>query len=358
MNLNQYMNEGISQLIRTAGRFYLNNPKGLAFLVKTVPEIRKGAKRREQKEQEGLHIPPFLIASVTSQCNLHCTGCYSRASGACGDGAATGDLDEREWKNIFLQASDLGISFIILAGGEPLMRRDVLRTAAEFPNMVFPVFTNGTLIDEGYLALFERYRNLIPVFSIEGDRQATDNRRGQGAYKSVEQVMRHFAKKKILFGTSVTVTGDNMACVTRNDFVKDLRNRGCGVVFYVEYVPVQPETEYLMLDDNAIEKMQRITGELRERFTDMIVVSFPGDEEATGGCLASGRGFFHINATGGAEPCPFSPYSKLNLKVDSLEKVLRSEFFSELRELAVRAGHTGGCTLFDHREEAAALEKK
>lgn len=170
--------------------------------------------------------------------------------------------------------------------------------------------------------------------------------------------MRHLAGKKMLFGTSVTVTKENMMDVTQENFAKGLRDRGCGVLFYVEYVPVQPETEYLMLDEEDVKKMQGTTERLRKQFPDMILVSFPGDEEATGGCLASGRGFFHISASGGAEPCPFSPYSKLNLKANSLKEALQSEFFSELRGIAARAGHNGGCTLFDHRAEVAALEGK
>ncbi len=356
MNLNQYMNEGISQLVKTAGRFYLNNPKGLAFLMKTAPEIKRSAKQRERKERAGLHVPPFLIASVTSQCNLHCTGCYSRASGACTDAVnGNADLSGQEWENLFMQASELGVSFVILAGGEPLMRRDVIRAAAGFPNMVFPVFTNGMLIDETYLALFERHRNLIPVFSIEGDEKATDQRRGPGAYRTVAGVMRHLQKRKMLFGTSVTVTKENMEKVTQDSFVEGLRNRGCGVLFYVEYVPVQPGTERLMLDEGDVKKMQEMTRTLRGRFADMVVVSFPGDEEETGGCLASGRGFFHINAAGGAEPCPFAPYSLIDLKEGRLEDALRSGFFMELRDLTARVGHNGGCTLFAHNEEVAAL---
>jgi MoaA/NifB/PqqE/SkfB family radical SAM enzyme len=50
----------------------------------------------------------------------------------------------------------------------------------------------------------------------------------------------------------------------------------------------------------------------------MIFISFPGDEKTSGGCLAAGRGFFHINSHGGAEPCPASPYSDINVRDSSL----------------------------------------
>ena len=50
-----------------------------------------------------------------------------------------------QWDDIFDQAEKLGISFILLAGGEPLMRRDVVEFAGRHKKVIFPVFTNGTI---------------------------------------------------------------------------------------------------------------------------------------------------------------------------------------------------------------------
>lgn len=354
MNLNKYMEQGILELVKTVRKYYLNNPKGIAFVAKIAPEIKKSAKRREKQEANSTHVPPLIIASITSQCNLHCAGCYSRATGACTDDAGA-DLSAAEWQKILKEASSLGVTFALLAGGEPLMRKDVIKTAAEFKNMVFPIFTNGTMIDDSYAKLFDKNRNLIPVFSMEGNRAMTDKRRGTGAYDTVQAVMRQFHKKKMLFGASITVTKENMETVANSAFVDSLRQDGCGLLFFVEYVPIEPGTEHLMLNEQDIKNMQNTVAELKKQFNDMILVSFPGDEEVMGGCLASGRGFFHISANGGAEPCPFSPYSKLSLKTSSLEAVLRSRFFAELREIATTAGHNGGCTLFAHEKEVLSL---
>ena len=103
----------------------------------------KASAKREKFEEQGEHIPPFLIASITSACNLHCKGCYSRQNNATSDCAPKDQLSAEEWDRIFTEAEELGISFILLAGGEPLMRRDVLEKAAGHPDIVFPVFTNG-----------------------------------------------------------------------------------------------------------------------------------------------------------------------------------------------------------------------
>lgn len=354
MNLNDYMNKGISLLLKTVGRYYLKNPKGIAFLAKIAPELKKSAGRRQRMEATGLHVPPFLIASVTSRCNLHCAGCYSRAAGACTDDGKQ-EMTAAEWQKILAEASGLGVSFVLLAGGEPLVRKDVLEVAAAFENMVFPVFTNGTMLDGAYLDLFGRNRNLIPVFSLEGEKDATDARRGAGSYQIVRGAMAHFKKRSMLFGTSVTVTKENMAAVTRESFIDGLRREGCGLFFFVEYVPVEPGTEYLILDKGDIRQLQQTVDRLRECFADTILVSFPGDEEAAGGCLASGRGFFHIASGGGAEPCPFSPHSQVNLRESTIENALRSGFFADLRKIAAAAGHHGGCTLFECREEVEQL---
>ncbi|WP_286944865.1 radical SAM/SPASM domain-containing protein [Acetobacterium sp. UBA5834] len=355
MNLNSLMDQGIAQIMTTAGRFYLNNPKGRAFLIGLLPELAKSTARRKKQEKEGLHVPPFLIASIASQCNLHCAGCYARAGGGCGTTSGRTDMDASQWGNIFNQAARLGVAFILLAGGEPFLRWDILELAGANPNVIFPIFTNGTMLDQQTIEFLDSHRNLIPILSIEGNAKETDTRRGIGTHAQIEAAMAALKKRKILFGAAITVTRENMELVTRNDFVEALEKKGCGVTLYVEYVPAEAGTEDLVLTQSEIKQLQVICLELRKSFRRMVVLSFPGDEEEMGGCLASGRGFFHINPTGDAEPCPFSPHAKQNLASDSVEAVLRSQYFADLRELAERVGHHGGCTLFEEKEQVEKL---
>ncbi|QAT44112.1 radical SAM protein [Aminipila luticellarii] len=354
LDLNEFMNNGIKNISDTAKRFYLGNFRGQAFTLRTVSALHKSAKIRERHERKGIHIPPFLIASVATECNLRCAGCYARANGSCGDGEVREQLSASDWRRVFAEASDIGVSFILIAGGEPLLRRDVIDSAAEFENILFPVFTNGTMINEDYMNLFDGHRNLIPVLSIEGDAEKTDSRRGRGVSEKVGQVIEGLKDRGILFGASITVTTENQKAVTDPNFVDTLRESGCGLIFYVEYVPVEKGTEHLALNEEALHVLTAQLDSLREnQKKGMIILSFPGDEEKMGGCLAAGRGFFHINAAGGAEPCPFSPYSEMNLKEQSLLTVLQSSFFKKVRVIsAAEAGkHKGGCTLFQYERE-------
>ena len=72
--------------------------------------------------------------------------------------------------------------------------------------------------------------------------------------------------------------------------------------------------------------------------------------------VAAGRGFFHINSHGGAEPCPFSLYSDINVRDTSLKEALNSGLFRALRENGhLMEDHAGGFVLYEKRDLVEAL---
>ena len=129
-------------------------------------------------------------------------------------------------KKIFDVANELGISFILLAGGEPLLRKDVIELSANYKNIVFPIFANGTFVNEQYLNLFDDNRNLVPIVSVEGDREATDTRRGMGVYDKVSSNMDEFKKRNLFYGVSITVTKKNLEEVSSSEFIINYTAKG------------------------------------------------------------------------------------------------------------------------------------
>ena len=182
VDLSEYMRINISILIKQAMKASLRDPRELFFLLQYASASSRAYRTREKYEKLGKHIPPFLIASITQDCNLHCKGCYAMENKACWSGSS--QMPAVRWKEIFEQAKDIGVNFILLAGGEPMMRMDVLQAACEIRNIIFPVFTNGTLMDDTAIGLFRKNRHLLPVLSLEGDREQTDARRGRGHIRS------------------------------------------------------------------------------------------------------------------------------------------------------------------------------
>ena len=358
-DLAAYLTNGVEKIVKNILRTTLKDPRESAFMLKYSAASREASKRRVDYEASGEHIPPFLIASITSSCNLHCAGCYARHNHACCDEAPVKQLSGEDWLKIFREARDLGISFILLADGEPMIRMDVIRGAGEVPEILFPIFTNGTMIDDTCIDLFNEHRNLIPIFSIEGHQEKTDDRRGAGVYQRLISAMDRMQKNHLLFGASVTVTKENLREGTSQSFISDLRHRGCKAVIYVEYVPVSKDSQELAPQDAERSFLDGQLQSLRAEYEDMLFVSFPGDEKSSGGCLAAGRGFFHINSHGGAEPCPFSPYSDINVKDTSLQEALKSRLFTTLRSGEMLTGeHSGGCVLFEQRASVEAILKE
>ena len=211
-----------------------------------------------------------------------------------------------------------------------MIRRDILEAAGKMRNILFPVFTNGTFFDQRYFCLLDECRNLIPVLSIEGGREITNARRGSGIYECQTANMETFREKSLIFGASITVTTENVREVTSPEFLDSLIQKGCKLVIYVEFVPVTEEARHLAPGDEERAYMARAMEVLRQEYSEVVMLSFPGDELAMGGCMAAGREFFHINSHGGAEPCPFSPSSDINVKDTSLREAIASPLFQRL----------------------------
>ena len=354
-DLAAYMSGGIREFMEAAYRNVLSNPREARFVHRMRRVVEKSErKRHEVLDNEGLAVPPFLIASISTTCNLHCKGCYARSNGIAEDNTEQrkNTLTPEQWRDIFTEAAALGVNFTLLAGGEPMMRRDIIERVASVKDMIFPVFTNGTLIGPTYIDLIKKNLNIIPVISIEGTAMGTDERRGRGVFERAMLSMDMLKKEDLIFGASITVTTENIELVTSPQFIDSLREKRCRLLFYIEYVPTEKGTEHLALTEEQVIQMEQVVMQRRNDYHDIIFFSFPGDEKVTGGCIASGRGFFHIGPDGSAEPCPFSPFSDSNVLEIGVKGALRSPLFRTLRNSSILGWeHTGGCTLHEHREE-------
>lgn len=312
---------------------------------------RRASRRRYRNELAGDHIPPFLIFSITQKCNLNCAGCYAKNLHA----KAEAELEPSRIESLLDEAQKLGISIVLLAGGEPLMRPDILGITAHFPKMIFPVFTNGLLVDEAMAMSFKKQKNIIPVISLEGSLIHTDARRGQGVFESVLQSYRLLKAAGALFGASITVTRENFDNVTSGTFMEELAGLGASLVFFIEYIPCSDNSKSSVITNEQRLMLKQKLEDYRRQYA-MILVSFPGDEEVFGGCLAAGRGFVHISSSGRLEPCPFSPFSDISLKDHSLKEALKSKFLVKIRENHDGLSeHEGGCALWENREWVSRL---
>src|SRR5450830_1425594 len=181
----------IKALFSDAVRIMLQDPSVAAFFVRMRRAQHRAERRRALLAAEGVHVPPFMIISVTGRCNLACAGCYAQAQ----QRHEEPDMTPTELLSVVRQGHDLGVGIMLLAGGEPMTRVDDLLTIArEVPDVVFPVFTNGTLLDDLLVRRIRKQRNVVPVISLEGHEAATDARRGSGCRREGEGSYRAHAQ--------------------------------------------------------------------------------------------------------------------------------------------------------------------
>jgi MoaA/NifB/PqqE/SkfB family radical SAM enzyme len=349
------LDRSISGLFWDALRISLRNPSNAFFLMRLLLRQNKAQKIRKGLTKKGFSVPAFLIISITNRCNLHCKSCYAREQKRTLEKEMGADLLLKTVK----EASSIGVSFILLAGGEPMLRKqEILGLAKSNKNIVFPLFTNGLLFEESFVSQIKRLSNIVPVISIEGNQKLTNQRRGEGVFESARSLMEHLGKNQIFYGVSITVTKNNFTEVTDRKFIEGIIESGCRLFFFVEYVPVEAGTENLEIDQEQRKSLMKFMAFARNKYK-ALFIAFPGDEEMFGGCLAAGRGFAHISPSGRVEPCPFAPYSDVRLEKSSLLEALQSSLLKEIRDHHEELKETeGGCALWKKREWVSGLANK
>jgi MoaA/NifB/PqqE/SkfB family radical SAM enzyme len=195
---------------------------------------------------------------------------------------------------------------------------------------MFFMFTNGLLITDAVVSQCKTQRNLVPIISLEGHESDTDSRRGNGVYDRLQGITQKLKKQDVFWGTSLTLTRDNFATVTGEQFIHEISNLLCKLMLFVEYTPIKPDTGSWVITDEQRAQLADLLNKYRREYSTLFV-SVPGDEKDFGGCLSAGRGFVHISAEGDVEPCPFAPYSDANLRDKSLLEALQSKFLTRTK---------------------------
>ena len=274
------------------------------------------------REEYGCNIPWAILLDPTSACNLHCTGCWAA------DYGNRLNLSFDDIDSIVEQGKELGVNMYVYTGGEPLMRKkDLVAICEKHPDCVFLSFTNGTLVDQKFCDDIKGCGNFIPAFSVEGDRESTDARRGEGVYDKVVAAMNLMHDNGLPFGISCCYTSENFEAVSSDAYVDQLIEWGAVFVWYFHYMPVGSDANvHLMVSPEQREVMYNTIR--RWRTTKPIFpMDFQNDGQYVQGCIAGGRRYLHINAAGDADPCVFIHFSDSNIHEKTLLECLQSPLF-------------------------------
>lgn len=303
-----------------------------------------GNKKRDQFEKEHGFRPPFvMILSPTWQCNLRCAGCYTlgyqRYPG----------LSYDLVKRILRECMDIGLYFVTVLGGEPFMYPSLFQMIEEHPQIFFQVYTNGTLMTEEKTERIRDLGNAMVVVSCEGYEEETDRWRGPGVFKKIMEAMDHLREAHILFGSSATVTKNNVDIVSSEEWIDFLLRKGIITQMYFLYLPVNGQGDInLMVTPEQRNHLRKQVMQYR-RTKPMFILDFWNDGPHVRGCIAGGRRYFHINANGDVEPCVYTHIAMHNIKDVTLAVALDSPLFRAIRNSQpYNENHLRPCMIIDN----------
>jgi MoaA/NifB/PqqE/SkfB family radical SAM enzyme len=123
---------------------------------------------------------PVVIWNLIRRCNLNCLHCYTTSA----DINFPGELSTDEVFRVLQDLKEAEVRVLILSGGEPLLRADLLEIAAQAKAMGFYVglSSNGTLMDSELAKRIGQIGFDYVGISIDGLEEAHDRfRRVQGS---------------------------------------------------------------------------------------------------------------------------------------------------------------------------------
>jgi len=284
-----------------------------------------GVPRRKQKIEElGVNVPFTILIDPTSACNLRCEGCWAGAQ------TKHDTLSFELLDRILTEAKELGIYWVVMSGGEPFAYPRLFEIAEKHNDMAFMIYTNGTLINDEVADKIVELGNIVPAISLEGWKEQTDARRGEGVFDKIVSAMDRLHSRGAFFGVSLTITRENYKEVTSDEFIEFLINKGAIYGWSFHYIPIgrNPNTDLMLKPDQRAYLIERVN--YIRTHNPFMLMDFWNDGEHVipKGCIAGGRNYFHITPSGKVTPCAFAQFTCDNIKEKSLLDVLKSPLFA------------------------------
>lgn len=160
-------------------------------MVRTRPKAARARSVREFRERAvHLRFPLHALWEVTQRCHLRCRHCYL------GGEHEPDELDTLEGKDLLDQMARLGVMFLVITGGEPLLRDDLFDLIDEALSLGFAwkLLTTGTLLDDDRARrLADRHPTGVDI-SLHGLEETHDAlTRVAGSFRAATRAMRMLA---------------------------------------------------------------------------------------------------------------------------------------------------------------------
>ena len=322
----------------------------------------------------GAFARPYVISwNLTYRCNLACEHCYLDAGSRPEvGGEAFADRSELSTDDCLRVVDEIAAfapdCLLILTGGEPLLRRDIVEIVryAAAKGLWVVVGTNGVKITDNLAAILKRegVRGLSLSLDALDEARHDAFRRVRGAWRNTVDGAKILARAGLPFIVQTTVARHNAAELGA---IAAFAHGELGATVWNLYFLV-PTGRGAHVSDLDAAAYDRVLGELREihrRYAGKMLVNakcaphyvrmLQGEDAAdvyaksyaggAGGCPA-GTHYLGIRPNGDVTPCPYLPQFAGNLREQKLTDLWQSsELFVKIRERTRLGGRCGECEL-------------
>lgn len=278
---------------------------------------------------KGNFIPQSLVISVTNECNYKCWHCYNKYNKG-------KELSLDEIKKIIDFFQKKGIFGIFLAGGEPLLRKDIVQIVeyASKNSVVRMESTGYGLTEKKIRELKNAGLSAIKISLDHFKKEKVDEMRGyEGAFEVALEAIKN-AKRAGIFVSSVIVLSREMLYSgqfqTYMDFVEKF---GVDEIMVFQPKPagslVKADGEVLFNDKDRDEIFKLHKKVNKKGRSKLFCLNYFEDSRAFG-CNAGSTNFY-VDAVGNFAPCPVVSLSLGNIREEEPEIIFErfKKYFSQ-----------------------------
>ena len=319
------------------------------------------------RPQQDIPALRMVAWEVTRSCNLRCVHCRASAE----RGPYPGELTTQEAMAVLEDMAGFARPVVILTGGEPLLREDVLEIARRGNQLGLRMVMapNGTLLTSRRARELKEAGIQRVSISLDGSTSTTHDafRQVEGAFQGALEGIRAAKEAGLPFQINTTVTEKNLSelpailelalslgAVAHHIFLlvptgrgKEMAQAALSAQRYEETLSwfcEQESTVPLQLKATCAPQYQRIVRQRGRSPRGAHGTGHPQSlDSVTRGCLA-GWGFCFISHVGEVQPCGYLEVGCGNVRQQPLSAIWRdSEVFHRLRDLAGYRGRCGKC---------------
>lgn len=266
---------------------------------------------RLQRRMNSLRVPATATIAINKACQCACAHCSAVHNNHSKELA----MSTQEIIQAISETIDLGVTMIILLGGEPLLHRDLpaIIESVDKTRAAVIMFTNGEYLDEKKCEQLKRAGLMGSFVSIDSDvaREHNAFRKRPGLFDKAVQGMKYLRDAGLVAGISTHISHSRLANNYFERMMDLARATEAHEITFFDAIPTGRwigEEKDLLTSIDRIKIKELVAGYRKRDYPGIAAQSTMTSECGSSFCFAANTQFY-LSAMGDMCPCDFTPLS-------------------------------------------------